>query len=204
MYQRCIKRIIDFLIAAIMFPFFLILSLIVGIFIAIDDGFPIFFKSYRLGKDGKSFRIYKYRSMMKNAPDYRNEDGSTFNSQEDPRVTRVGKILRRTSLDEIPQLLNILKGEMSLIGPRPDLPEDIQIYNKYQKKKLSVRPGITGYSQAYYRNSISQDLKFDNDAYYSEHISFLFDLKIFFKTIQSVLGQKNIYTNTKEQTKENI
>ncbi len=133
--------------------------------------------------------------MRVNSPDIRNADGSTYNSEEDPRLTRIGKIIRKTSLDETPQILNIIKGDMSVIGPRPDLPEDIKLYNEYQRKKLKIRPGITGYSQAYFRNSASQKEKFDNDSYYAENLTLLLDIKILLKTIYTVVKKENVYKN---------
>lgn len=139
--------------------------------------------------------MYKFRSMKVNAPDLRNEDGSTFNSEDDPRLTRVGKFIRKTSLDETPQLLNIIKGDMSIIGPRPDLPGAIYKYNSEQKKKLTVNPGITGYNQAYYRNSLDMNNKIINDIYYVENLSLMLDIKIIFKTIRSILSRKNIFNS---------
>jgi lipopolysaccharide/colanic/teichoic acid biosynthesis glycosyltransferase len=133
--------------------------------------------------------------MRVNSPDIRNADGSTYNSEEDPRLTRIGKIIRKTSLDETPQILNIIKGDMSVIGPRPDLPEDIKLYNEYQRKKMKIRPGITGYSQAYFRNSASQKEKFDNDSYYAENLTLLLDIKILLKTIYTVVKKENVYKN---------
>lgn len=147
---------------------------------------------------------------MVNAPDIRNEDGSTYNGEDDPRVTKIGRFMRKTSIDEIPQMLNVLLGDMSLIGPRPDPLDDMQIYTEYQKKKLQVRPGITGYNQAFFRNSVGQNEKFEHDVYYAEHISFVFDVKIFFKTIVTILSHKNVYNdistlNSEEMEKvENI
>ena len=140
--------------------------------------------------------MYKFRSMKKNAPDLRNKDGTTFNSENDSRVTRIGKILRRTSLDETPQLLNVLIGDMSFIGPRPDLPDMIKIYREGDERKLLIRPGITGYSQVMYRNSSSLDQRFDGDIYYEANISMLLDLKIILKTIEVVIKHRNIYRNS--------
>lgn len=134
--------------------------------------------------------------MKVNAPDIRNADGSTFNGDNDPRVTKIGRIMRKTSLDELPQFLNVLFGDMSLIGPRPTISDKKLNFNEIdniKKKHYLVRPGITGYSQAYYRNSISQEEKYLNDAFYADHISFILDLKIIVKTIYSVLLHKNIY-----------
>ena len=134
--------------------------------------------------------------MKVNAPDIRNEDGTTYNSEDDPRVTRIGRFLRKTSLDETPQLLNVLIGNMSFIGPRPDLPNaEKEIYRPGDEIKLTVNPGITGYSQAYYRNSSTLDQRFDGDVYYAKNISFLLDLKILLKTIKTVFTHENVYRN---------
>ncbi len=196
MYKVFFKRLLDLAASIIIFPFWLIILLIIGPIIHLEDKGPVFYNSPRLGKSGKVFKMYKFRSMKVGSPDIRNKDGSTFNSEDDPRLTRIGRIIRKTSLDETPQLLNIIKGDMSFIGPRPDLPEDIDRYNEYQRKKLEIRPGITGYSQAYYRNSASQKDKFDNDSYYAENLTFLFDLKIFLKTILTVVKKENVYKNS--------
>mgnify|MGYP000831892889 FL=1 len=133
--------------------------------------------------------------MKVNAPDLRNADGSTFNSDHDPRVTRTGRFMRKTSIDEIPQILNVLKGDMSFIGPRPVLAnKPYTEYDEIRRKRLTVRPGITGYSQAFFRNSITQDEKFQYDCYYVDHLTFRLDVKILFVTVYSVLRRKNINT----------
>lgn len=196
MYSRCIKRIIDIIFGLISIPFLLVITIIVGPIIMFSDKGPIFYSSYRLGKNGKPFKMYKYRSMVVNAPDIRNEDGSTYNGDDDPRVTKIGKFMRKSSIDELPQFINVLLGNMSIIGPRPDPLDDMYIYTEYQKKKLQVRPGITGYNQAYFRNSVEQNKKFENDVYYAENISFVFDVRIFFKTVITVLSHNNIYNST--------
>lgn len=199
MYERFFKRLIDFLIALIAMPFFFALFIPVALCIVIDDGFPVFYNAKRIGRDGKLFKMYKFRSMKNNAPDIRLADGSTYNGEDDPRVTKIGKILRSTSIDELPQLLNMLKGDMSLIGPRPDPPDWIDKYPDNIKVFLKVRPGLTGYSQAYFRNSVDGEEKMKNDAYYATHCSFIMDVKIFFKTIVTVLGHESTY---KDSTKE--
>src|SRR5699024_4129070 len=139
---------------------------------------PVFYISSRLGRNSKIFKMYKFRSMKVNAPDIRNIDGSTFNSADDDRLTKIGKFIRRTSIDELPQLINVLKGDMSLIGPRPDLPGAINDYTGNDIKKIQIRPGITGYNQAYFRNSLPQKEKFKNDVYYVDNLSFGLDIKI--------------------------
>lgn len=196
MYQSFFKRLLDLAAATLLLPFFLLLFLIIGPLIYWEDKGPIFYRQPRRGKDGSVFHIFKFRSMKVNAPDLRTVDGSTWNSKEDPRVTRIGRILRQTSLDEIPQLLNILSGDMSFIGPRPTLAtQDYNQYSEIKKTRLKVRPGLTGYSQAYYRNSIGSDEKFRQDAYYAEHVSFLLDVQIIIQTILSVISRKDIHQN---------
>lgn len=195
MYAKYIKRIIDFILACIGVPFFVIAFIVFAPLIYNEDKGPVFYNALRLGRNGETFKMFKFRSMKVNAPDYRNEDGSTFNSDEDVRVTKIGSILRKSSIDELPQLLNVLIGDMSFIGPRPDLTEDIKKYNDYQMTKLTIRPGITGYSQAYFRNSVPQEKKFNNDAYYAENLTFLFDIKILIKTIITVAKKENVYKN---------
>ena len=194
MYRKYVKRWMDFLFSLILSPFVLLICVIFAPFIYFEDRGSIFYKAKRRGLNGSIFEMYKLRSMKMNAPDIRNADNSTFNSPDDPRITRIGKTIRKLSIDELPQVFNILKGDMSFIGPRPvTINKPLEEYDDKRKKRLSVRPGITGYQQAYYRNSITQEEKFEMDAEYAENISFLFDLKIFFKTIQTVLMRKNIY-----------
>lgn len=194
MYKKYFKRVIDLLTALCAMPFILILIVIVGIAIFIDDRGPVFYKAPRMGRNGRIFKMYKFRSMKVNSPDLRNEDGSTFNAENDPRVTLIGRFLRKTSIDELPQILNILIGDMSIIGPRPSLTTTpYEQYSDIRKKRVSVKPGITGYSQAYFRNSISQDEKFAYDCEYVDNISFSTDLKILLKTISSVIRRDNIY-----------
>lgn len=198
MYKRYLKRIFDFLIALVALPFFGLLYLFIAPAIYFEDKGPVFYNGERIGQNGKIFKMHKFRSMKVNAPDIRLPDGSTYNGEDDPRVTKVGRFLRETSLDEIPQLLNILKGEMSLIGPRPDPPDWLDKYPEELRVFLEVKPGITGYSQAYYRNSDDSYEKIVHDADYAKNISFWFDVKIFFKTIQTVLKHENIYREAPE------
>ncbi|WP_432694247.1 sugar transferase [Priestia aryabhattai] len=198
MYVQFIKRIFDVIFSLLLLPIVLFIVLIFGLLIKIEDKGPIFYLGTRLGKNQKTFKMYKLRSMKINAPDIRNVDGSTFNSDSDPRLTRVGKFLRKTSLDEIPQIINVFKGDMSFIGPRPDLPEAVEFYSETDIHKLDVRPGITGYNQAYYRNSNTQKEKFKNDVFYVNNISWELDLKIFFKTVMSVVLRKNINITGKD------
>lgn len=192
MYVHFVKRLIDIFFAIIALPFVLLIIFIVAPFVYFEDKGPIFYIGNRIGYKGKSFGMLKFRSMKVNAPDIRLEDGSTYNGDDDPRVTRVGRILRKTSLDEIPQFLNVLVGQMSLIGIRPDPLDWLEKYNEHERVILTVKPGITGYNQAYFRNSADGELKLKNDVYYAEHISFWLDVKIFFKTIKTVLLRENV------------
>ncbi|MCI8513982.1 MAG: sugar transferase [Lachnospiraceae bacterium] len=195
MYQMIVKRLLDIAISVMALLFLLILFVILGPIIYFTDKGPIFYCAPRVGKNGKIFNMFKFRSMYVNVPDIRNEDGSTYNSEKDPRVTPIGRIIRQTSLDEIPQFLNTLFGTMSVIGPRPDLPTAIDKYTETERRKLKVRPGITGYNQAYFRNSVTWKECLEHDVYYVENLSFLFDVKIFIKTLESVIMQKGIHRN---------
>lgn len=195
MYKSFVKPVADWLIALLAFPFFCILWIIVAIAIKIEDGGPVFYMAERIGKGSKKLLMYKFRSMKVNAENITNPDGSTYNAKDDPRVTKVGRVLRETSLDETAQLLNMLKGEMSLIGPRASGWSALESYQTDEIDKMKVRPGITGYTQAYFRNSISVREKRLYDAWYANHISFGLDVKIFFKTIVTVFRHDNVYTN---------
>lgn len=189
--KHILDKVFGFILLILLSPILVILSTMVKL----DSRGPIIFKQKRLGKDGCIFEMYKFRTMYVDAPDLRNEDGSTFNSDDDPRVTKIGKILRKTSLDELPQILNILKGEMSFIGPRPDLPDHFEIYDENDKKKLSVRPGVTGYAQANGRNNNSWAQRIEMDIFYIENYSLLLDINILFKTVYSVLRQEGVNKN---------
>ncbi|SEN48974.1 Sugar transferase involved in LPS biosynthesis (colanic, teichoic acid) [Mesobacillus persicus] len=193
MYKSFFKRILDLILALVALPFWFIILLIIGPIIYFQDKGSIFYNAPRLGKDGKVFKMYKFRSMKMNAPDLRNEDGSTFNAEDDPRLTRIGKFIRKTSLDETPQLLNIIKGDMSIIGPRPDLPEHHKLYEGNEARKLEVRPGVSGFNQAYFRNTVPWKERIQNDIYYIDHLSFWLDIKIFFKTAVSVLKSEDVF-----------
>ena len=194
-YQLGIKRVIDIVACVIALPFVLIILVPVAIAIKVEDGGPLFYHSMRIGKGFKEFGMLKFRSMKVNAPDLRNEDGSTFNSKTDPRVTKIGHFLRETSLDEIPQVFNVLAGQMSIIGPRAGDVESKDTYEEDEKDKLLIRPGITGYTQAYYRNGLGVREKRLYDAWYAHSVSFGLDVKIFFRTIKTVLTHENVYTN---------
>lgn len=197
MYKNFFKRVFDFILALVALPFWFIILVIIGPIIYFQDKGSIFYNAPRLGKDGKVFKMYKFRSMKINAPDLRNDDGSTFNAEDDPRLTKIGKFIRKTSLDETPQLLNIIKGDMSIIGPRPDLPEHHELYEGNEERKLEIRPGVTGYNQAYFRNTVPWKERIQNDIYYIDNLSWWLDIKIFFKTAISVLKREDVFVTEK-------
>lgn len=195
MYKHFLKRIIDIIIGLIALPFVILVVICFAPFIYFTDRGPIFYNAERIGKDGKHFKMFKLRSMYVNSKDIRNADGSTFNSDNDPRVTPIGRIMRKTSLDEFPQFLNVLIGDMSFIGPRPKV--GVVNYDNItedKRKSFSLKPGVTGYAQAYYRNSITSDEKFHYDAYYADNLTFWMDIKVVFMTFWSVIARKNINT----------
>ena len=196
MYKFFFKRVIDIILSIIGLPIFALIFIVVAPLIYLTDKGPVFYNAKRLGYKGRAYKMFKFRSMKVNAPDIRNADGSTFNSEDDPRVTKIGRFMRKTSIDELPQLLNVLKGDMSIVGPRPNLIsvpyEELPII---EQERLDVKPGITGYNQAYFRNSVSAKEKFENDVYYVRHLNFWLDVKIILYTFYSVIGRKNINTN---------
>ena len=195
-YVKYVKRIFDIIIGLIALPFLVLFTIIIGIAIKLEDGGPIFYKAKRIGKDSVVFDMYKFRSMVVDAPNWTNMDGSTYNAPDDSRVTKVGRIIRKTSIDEIPQFLNILIGNMTLIGPRASGAGALGTYLPDELPKMDVLPGITGYTQAYYRNSISVREKRLYDAWYAKNVNILLDIKIFFKTIEVVIKRENVYTNS--------
>ena len=194
MYKKFFKRFIDIVVSICLLPIVAVIGIFVSILIFLDDRGSIFYLAPRRGRGGEIFKMFKFRSMIMNAPDIRNADNSTYNSPDDNRITKVGRLLRKTSIDELPQLLNVLKGDMSLIGPRPiTTNRPLEQYDEKRKVRLEVRPGITGYSQAYFRNSITSEEKLEKDAWYARNLSFTLDMKIIFVTIKSVIFRKNIY-----------
>lgn len=175
--------------------------LIVALLVKIDSQGPALFKQERLGKDGKPFWIYKFRSMVVGAE----KTGSgVYSGRNDARVTKIGKILRATSIDELPQLINILKGEMSFIGPRPALtyhPWKFEEYTEEQKKMFAVRPGVTGWAQVNGRKEVEWPKRIEMNVWYVEHMSFLLDVKIFFKTILKVFTNADNVNSTETAKK---
>lgn len=172
-------------------PVFLVIILAIHI----DSKGPAIFKHYRVGKDGKPLGLYKFRSMYENAedmiqdftPEQKKEWEANFKLVDDPRITKVGKFLRKTSLDELPQLINIFKGELSVVGPRPVTKAEVEKYGAKQEKFLSVTPGLTGYWQAYARSDVDYETRMEMELYYVDHASLWWDIKIVFATIGAVL-----------------
>lgn len=195
MYDRIIKRFIDIIISLMLSPFILVLVLPIALLIKLEDRGDIFYNGERYGRNMRKFKMFKFRSMRMNAPDIRNADGTTFNSEKDNRLTRIGSFLRKTSIDELPQIFNVLLGDMSFVGPRPSPMGNESTYSDFIKRKFEVRPGITGYNQALKRNSATLEERYKNDVYYAEHVSFFLDMKIILMTAKSVLLRKNIYNS---------
>lgn len=190
--SKIIKRIFDIIISLFLLLPVGFVILISAIFIFIEDRGPIFYTAQRVGKNGNLFKMIKLRSMKVNSPDLRLADGSTYNGEDDPRVTKFGKFARASSIDELPQIFNILKGDMSLIGPRPDTPLGLAEYTEEERIILSMRPGITGYNQALNRNSVLTKEKLANDIYYVKNFSIYLDIKILFLTVINIFLRKNI------------
>ena len=178
---KYIKRILDLLFCLIGFVFAFIPMIIVAIAIKIDSKGPVLFKQERTGKNGKNFYLYKFRSMAK--------DNDVMNFKSENKITKVGKFIRKTSLDELPQLINILKGEMSFIGPRPWITEYYKNFNAHQKRRVEVTPGITGLAQATGRNNLNIFEKINYDIQYVDNFSFKQDIKVVFMTIKTVLSK---------------
>ena len=193
MYLRFGKRVCDLVVSIVALPFVLIIIAVLAPIIHFEDKGPVFYNAPRVGKDGRDFKMYKLRSMRVNAPDLVMEDGSTYNGADDPRMTKIGAFMRRTSLDEIPQFLNVLKGDMSGVGPRPDLRRETELYEGDEGEKLTVKPGITGYAAVYGRNSLPWHDRLALDVYYVRNVTFALDVKVFFRTFATVFKQEGIY-----------
>ena len=185
-YERFIKRPMDCFLATLCLLIFSPLMLILAALVRIFIGAPVLFEQERPGKDGKVFKLYKFRTMT----DKRDEDGQLL--ADEKRLTTFGKLLRSSSLDELPELFNIIKGEMSLIGPRPLLVQYLPLYNREQSRRHEVRPGLTGLAQSRGRNSLSWEEKFNLDVEYVDHITFLGDMKIIVNTVNQVFKREGI------------
>lgn len=181
------KRIMDFVASLTALIILSPLIALSAVLVKISDGGSVLFKQRRPGKDGKIFTVYKFRTMSEKTED---ENGRELSDVE--RMTKIGSFLRKTSLDELPQLFNVLKGDMSFIGPRPLLCEYLELYTPYQMRRHEVLPGISGLAQVNGRNAITWEKKFDYDVYYVDHMNFWLDLKIIFKTIKNTLKRADI------------
>lgn len=204
MYAKYFKRILDFVLSLIGLIVLSPIMLIIIVAIKIDSKGPAFFLQERLGKDGKVFKIIKFRTMVVNAEHI--GKGLKVENENDNRITKVGKILRKTSLDEIPQLINVIKGDMALIGPRPPVtyhPHKYEDYPEEQKRRFLIRPGITGLAQMRVRNSATWDERIEIDIEYLNNISFIGDIKIIFGTIKGIVKKENIYQVQENKEVEN-
>ena len=194
------KRSFDIVCSFLALVFLSPILLITAVAIKIDDGGPVIFAQTRIGKDGKIFRMYKFRSMcvdaerkIKELQDKNESDGLAFKMEHDPRITRVGRFIRKTSIDELPQLINILIGDMSIVGPRPPLGYEVYYYNEYQMQRLLVKPGLTCYWQCSGRSDVSFDEWMDMDIKYIKERGFWRDIAIILKTVPAVLFSKGAY-----------
>lgn len=191
MYKKFLKRLLDFLISAAVLLIIWPILLLIAIFLHFANrGAGAFFTQARPGKNGKIFKVIKFKTMT----DEKDANGKLLPDAQ--RLTKVGKFIRSTSLDELPQLINVLKGDMALIGPRPLLPEYLPLYSKEQARRHEVRPGITGWAQVHGRNAISWQEKFKLDVWYVDHCSLLVDIKIVFMTINKVIKREGISSAT--------
>lgn len=195
---KYVKRALDVIISCISLVILSPVFLIIAVLIKAESKGPVFFAHTRIGKNGKEIKILKFRTMVENAenlikdftPEQMKEFKENFKLKNDPRITNMGKFLRKTSLDELPQLINIIRGELSLIGPRPIVSKELEKYENNKDKFLSITPGLTGYWAANGRSDISYEQRMIMELYYIDNISWKLDLKIFFKTILSVLKKE--------------
>lgn len=193
MYSNIFKRLLDFLISGIILLIIWPIIFVIALFLHFSNhGAGAFFTQARPGKNGKIFKVIKFKTMT----DERDANGKLLPDAQ--RLTKIGKFIRSTSLDELPQLINILKGDMSLIGPRPLLPEYLPLYSEEQARRHEVRPGITGWAQVHGRNAISWQEKFKHDVWYVDHCSLAVDLKIIWLTIKKVIAREGISSSTSE------
>ncbi len=188
MYKKHIKRGLDIILCSLFIVVFWWLFLIIGVVIAINDGLPIFYTQSRIGYRGKQFRIFKFRTMIKNA----DKQGPLSTAPGDSRVTPIGKVLRKLSLDELPQLFNILKGDMSIVGNRPDVYSDYNLLNENEKKRLEVVPGLTGLASIRGRSLLTPEERLNCELEYVDNMSFILDLKIIIQTVFVVFTHKGV------------
>ncbi len=190
LYRNFVKPFLDFIFSVVAFIILLPIFIFIFIVLCIDNNWRPFYTQFRPGKNQRVFRLIKFKTMN----DKKDADGHLLRDSE--RLTLTGKLIRKTSLDEIPQLLNVIKGDMSLVGPRPLLVEYLPLYSDFQKRRHRVKPGITGWAQINGRNAISWEQKFEYDVWYVEHQSFFLDMRILFLTIKKVLKPEGINSST--------
>ncbi|MDI6704132.1 MAG: exopolysaccharide biosynthesis polyprenyl glycosylphosphotransferase [bacterium] len=194
--EQFLKRLMDIVVSVLVLSLSSPILFLIALLIKLDSKGEIFYKDVRIGKGGKPYTTYKFRSMVKDAT----KMGLGYRMmKDDPRITRVGKWLRRFSLDELPQLFNVLKGDMSLIGPRPGLPFQVEQYSDFQRRRLEVKPGITGLAQISGRNLLSWKERIEKDIEYIDNYSFLLDLKILLRTPKVVLSKEGIYSDYQQE-----
>lgn len=187
-----LKRLIDIVSSALLLLVLAPLLVVIWVAVRLSSDGPALFSQERIGRYAVPFVIWKFRTMSVNAPDLRNADGSTFSAADDSRVTRFGRVLRSTSLDELPQLWNVLVGDMSLVGGRPDLPDGVQRYTGDQVDRLLVRPGMTSWAIVNGRNNVPVDIRRELDAWYARNVSLALDVKILLLTIKVVIGRNDV------------
>ena len=195
-----VKRMLDIIISIICFIILLPLMLVIAVLIKIDSSGPVIFKQKRAGIYGRPFKIYKFRTMVQDAEsqfkldiDPKNINNFVFQDKDDPRVTKLGCFLRKTSLDELPQLLNVIKGDMSLMGPRPELYDIVDLYDDHQRRRLDVKPGVTGLAQVKGRGELTLEQTIKHDLEYIDNLSIKMDLKLLFSTFNVVIRRKGAF-----------
>lgn len=198
LFYESIKRVSDIILSIIGLVFTMPILIIIAILIKIEDGGDILFKQIRIGKNGKKFNMYKFRSMRPDAEEIKKQlmehnemSGPMFKIKNDPRITKIGRFIRKTSIDELPQLINIIKGDMSIVGPRPSLPNEVEAFEPWMMERLSVRPGLTCYWQVGGRNSIGFEDWMRLDIKYIEERNLWIDIKLIFKTFSVLVGDEN-------------
>jgi exopolysaccharide biosynthesis polyprenyl glycosylphosphotransferase len=199
-YQRMIKRAFDVVFGLIALLLALPLMVLSALMVFLEDGFPILYRPKRVGENGRLFEMLKFRTMLKNAEQFqsqvekRDADGNIIHkSKDDPRITKVGHFLRRYSLDELPQFINVVRGDMSLVGPRPEMPYLVEKYQPWQRKRFAIPPGITGWWQVNGRSDKPMHLHTEDDLYYIQNYSIFFDIQILIRTIWVVLIGRGSY-----------
>jgi lipopolysaccharide/colanic/teichoic acid biosynthesis glycosyltransferase len=191
--QQLTKRVLDFVFALLVLIIFWPVFLILYVIVKVDSPGPAIFRQERLGKDSKPFTCYKFRTMVDNAPHMRKPDGSAYTGADDPRITRVGRFLRKSSMDEPPQFFNVLNGDMSMVGPRPEQVDQVRYYTERHKKRLLVKPGMTSWASIRGRNELAWEQRLDIDAEYVENYSLGLDVRIFLLTLPMLISTRGAF-----------